>query len=118
MLFDSYIPQLTQTAYQKGVSCADAIFACKKIIAKLTKEGDHVYSCLYDLASAFDTVEYPVLLSHLMDAGITGKTWRLIKPWYTNPKSSICVTMLSPPLFMSIVVFTKAQFFLQSFFYL
>ena len=65
--------------------------ACQEAIAKLTREGDHVYSCFYDLASAFDTVEYPVLLSHLKSAGVTGKAWRLIKQWYTNPMSSVRV---------------------------
>ena len=50
-----------------------------------------MYSCFYDLASAFDTVEYPVLLSHLKSAGVTGKAWRLIKQWYTNPMSSVRV---------------------------
>ena len=99
VLSNSYLPQLTQTAYQKGVSCADAIFACKEIIAKLTREGDHVYSCFYDLASAFDTVDY--LLSHLMYACITGKTWRLIKHWYTNPKSSVRVNnVVSSPFYV------------------
>ena len=87
----SGIPQLTQTAYQKGVSCSEAIFTCQEIISKLTREGDHVYSCFYDLASAFDTVEYPVLLSHLKSAGVTGKAWRLIKQWYQNLKSSVRV---------------------------
>ena len=48
-----------------------------------------MYSCFYDLASAFDTVEYPVLLNHLFRAGVVGKTWRLIKNWYSN--SSSCV---------------------------
>ena len=91
MISDSRMPQLTQTAYQKGVSCSEAIFACQEAIAKLTREGDHVYSCFYDLASAFDTVEYPVLLSHLKNAGVTGKAWRLIKQWYNNPKSSVRV---------------------------
>ena len=51
---DLNIPHLTQTAYQKGVSCSEAIFACQEAIAKLTREGDHMYSCFYDLASAFD----------------------------------------------------------------
>ena len=50
-----------------------------------------MYSCFYDLASAFDSVEYPVLLSHLKSAGVTGKAWRLIKQWYTNPTSSVRV---------------------------
>ena len=91
MISDSNIPQLTQTAYQKGVSCSEAIFTCQEAIAKLTWEGDHVYSCFYDLASAFDSVEYPVLLSHLKSAGVTGKTWRLIKQWYDNPRSYVRV---------------------------
>lgn len=53
--------------------------------------------CFYDLASAFDSVEYPVLLSHLKNAGVTGKAWRLIKQWYTNPMSSVrvCSTVSS-----------------------
>ena len=33
-----------------------------------------VYSCFYDLASAFDTVEYPVLLDSLAKSGIRGKS--------------------------------------------
>ena len=70
IISDARIPQLTQTAYQKGISCSEAIFACQEAISKFIKEGDHVYSCFYDLASAFDTVEYPVLLSHLKRAGI------------------------------------------------
>jgi len=52
---------------------------------------ERVYSCFYDLASAFDTVEYAVLLHHLYKAGVVGKTWRLIKNWYSN--SSSCVTI-------------------------
>ena len=38
--------------------------------------------CLYDLQKAFDSVEYPVLLKRLFDAGINGKMWRLLKSWY------------------------------------
>ena len=88
-LSDRNIPQLTQTAYQKGVSCAEAIFACQEVISKVTREGDSVYSCFYDLASAFDTVEYPVLLESMHNAGISGKAWRLIKQWYTNSQSCV-----------------------------
>ena len=75
ILRDRNLPQLTQTAYQHGVSCADATFSCQETISKFIREGDSVYSCFYDLASAFDTVEYPVLLSHLKNSGISGKAW-------------------------------------------
>ena len=89
VLSESNLPQLNQTAFQKGISCSDAIFSCQESISKFVREDDSVYSCFYDLASAFDTVEYPVLLDHLALAGIVGNTWRLIKQWYTNPKSCV-----------------------------
>ena len=89
VLNENNLPQLTQTAYQKGVSCSDAIFSCQEVISKFIREGDSVYSCFYDLASAFDTVEYPILLDHLKNAGISGKAWRLIKDWYLNVQSSV-----------------------------
>ena len=59
--------------------------------AKRPSPSSHVtvYSCFYDLASAFDTVVYPVLLEHLKTSGICGKTWRLIKQWYTNTNSRV-----------------------------
>ena len=89
VLSDLNIPYKTQTAFQKGLSCSDAIFSCQEAISKYIREGDSVYSCFYDLASAFDTVEYPVLLDHMWKCGIVGKCWRVIKNWYSN--SSSCV---------------------------
>ena len=91
VLRDRNIPQLTQTAYQCGVSCADATFACQETIFKFIRDGDSVYSCFYYLASAFDAVEYPVLLSHLKNSGISGKTLRLIKDWYSDIHSFVRV---------------------------
>ena len=84
ILSDNCAPHVNQTAYQRGVSSADASFSCQETISKFIHDGDSIYSCFYDLASAFDTVEYPVLLSHLKKTGVSGKTWRLINDWYTN----------------------------------
>ena len=36
-----------------------------------------MYSCFYDFASAFDTVEFCVLLEQLSHAGVKGKCWML-----------------------------------------
>ena len=99
VLSDNCIPHLNQTAYQRGVSCADATFSCQETISKFIRDGDSDYSCFYDLASAFDTVEYPVLLSYLKKAGISGKTWHLIKDWYTNVSSSVRVGRQVSPSF-------------------
>ena len=43
-----------------------------------------MYMCLYDLQKAFDSVEYPMLLEILYNAGVNGKMWRLRKSWYTG----------------------------------
>ena len=59
-----------------AVSCADAIFATQEVIARYFSEKG------YDLQKAFDSVEYPVLLQKLFDAGVNGKMWRLLKSWY------------------------------------
>ena len=45
---------------------------------------DLVYSCFNDLTSAFDTLEFCVLLEQLFHAGIKGKRWRMIKDWYKD----------------------------------
>ena len=58
-------PHSSQTAYQRSVSCADAIFSTQEALLKFVREGDDAYLCLYDLEKAFDTIEFPTLLSHL-----------------------------------------------------
>ena len=76
------LPHIIQTAYRKSVSCADAIFATQEVIARYLRGGSRVYMCLYDLQKAFDSIEYPILLKRLYEAGVDGKLWRLLKDWY------------------------------------
>ena len=88
----------------------------QELIARYISEGSTVHMCLFDLQKAFDSVEYPVLLDRLFSIGINGKTWRLIRNWYSNGTcfvqidgtSSICFpiergvrqgSILSPILF-------------------
>lgn len=57
-----------------------------------------MFSHVSMISHSLDTVEYPVLLSHLKSAGISGKTWQLIRNWYANPKSSVHVNnIISSP---------------------
>ena len=78
------LPHPNQSAYRKRVSCADAIFASQEVISRYLKEGSRMYMCLYDLQKAFDSVEFPVLLKRLFDAGVNSKTWRILRSWYTD----------------------------------
>ena len=77
-------PSLTQTAYQKHISCQDAIFATQEAIQHNLRDGRVSYLSLYDLEKAFDSVEHCILLQSLFEAGINGKVWRLIKACYSN----------------------------------
>ena len=101
-LEDSGSPQLTQTAYRKNVSCVesvDSIYVSQEAVRSFTTKCDHVYSSFYDLQSAFDSVEYCILLKEVFNAGLKGKLWRIIKHWYTNPTSCIRVCNKTSPVF-------------------
>ena len=101
LLEDAGVPQISQTAYKKGVSCQDSIFASQEANAKFISEGDNVYSCFYDLASAFDTVEFSALLEELFRVGVKGKCWRLIRQWYCDPVSQVKLgNQLSKPFYI------------------
>ena len=59
------LPHVNQSAYRRGISCAEAIFATQETIARYMRGGNKVYMCLYDLEKAFDSIEYPILLHWL-----------------------------------------------------
>ena len=89
ILEEKGIPHLTQTAYQKGVSCGDATEAVQEIIKNYIDAGSSAFQCFYDLEKAFDSVEYNVLLNHLYRAGINGKGWRVIGAFYKDPSARV-----------------------------
>ena len=52
-LLEAGLPHVNQSAYQRGMSCAEAIFATQETIAQYMCGGNNVYMCLYDLEKAF-----------------------------------------------------------------
>ena len=52
-LLEAGLPHVNQSAYQRGMSCAEAIFATQETIAQYMRGGNNVYMCLYDLEKAF-----------------------------------------------------------------
>ena len=113
-------PDINQTAFQKGISCADAIFSTQEVLLHYIRQGESPFLCFYDIEKAFDSIEFPVLLSHLQSIGISGKSWQLIKSWYDSPTSRVklhnCVSdpflitggvkqgsVLSPSLFLVVM---------------
>ena len=94
-LSEAGFPHLNQSAFHKHTGCGDAIFATQELIARYISEGSTVHMCLFDLAKAFDSVEFPVMLDKLFSIGVNGKTWRLIRNWYENGKCFVHVDGLS-----------------------
>ena len=45
--------------------------------------------CFYDLQKAFDSIQYPILLKRLFEAGVDGRVWRLLRSWYTSPRCRV-----------------------------
>ena len=79
------LPHINQTAYRKSVSCADAIFATQEVIARYLRGGAVESTCAYMTCrrlSIRKSIEYPILLKRLYEAGVDGKLWRLLKDWY------------------------------------
>ena len=120
ILHDAGSPHMLQTAYQKGVSCMDAIFATQEALLTHYRDGGKPYLCIFDLEKAYDSVELPVLLQRIFDLGINGKCWRLIKNWYTSSRGRVRVDghlsdpflvkrgvkqgpVLSPTLFLTVM---------------
>ena len=96
------IPQITQTAYRERDSCTDSIFAGMEALAQFTLSGDNVYSCFYDLRSAFDIVEFCILLENPFHAGVNGKFWRLLRDCYHDLTSQVRLgTYMSEPFAIS-----------------
>ena len=91
-LLEQGLPHRNQTGFVKNNSCVDAIFSTYEAASRFARMGDNVYLGFFDLQKAFDSVQYSVLLSRAYESGIKGKTWRIIKSWYTDPQ---CVVKLN-----------------------
>ena len=120
VLEEAGVPDFAQTAYQKGLSCADAIFATQEALLTHVRDGGKPFLCFYDIEKAFDSVELPILLKQLQTIGINGKFWRLLKHWYSTSSARVRVnghtsysfnisrgvkqgSVLSPTLFLTVM---------------
>ena len=58
-------PDMNQTAFQKGIS---AIFSTQEVLVNYILQGTS-YACIYDIEKTVGSVEFPILLSHLLFVG-------------------------------------------------
>ena len=90
-----------QFAYQESNSCVMARFVLQEVINHYKEEGSNVYSCFLDSSKAFDTVWIDGLFFKLFNMGVRGKTWRILRNWYSKMSSSALLeSLLSDPSFI------------------
>ena len=83
------VPDRLQFAYEDNKSCTQASFVLQEALYHAVERDSKVYGCFLDTSNAFDTVWIDGLFFKLFNIGIQGKTWRLLRNWYT--KFSCCV---------------------------
>ena len=88
-LVEKGFPNCLQFAYQKNKSCIDASMSLQEAVLHNIELGSKVYCCFLDSTKAFDTVWISGLFYKLYNLGIQGKTWRLLRNWYSKLTSRV-----------------------------
>lgn len=86
---DIGFPNRLQFAYQRGKSSIDASMSLLEAVYYNCERGSKVYSCFLDSTKAFDTVWIPGLFYKIYNLGIQGKSWRILRNWYSAMTSRV-----------------------------
>ena len=80
----------TQLGYVPGNRTSDAHLIINNLIQKQCHlNNNRLYTCFVDFSKAFDTIPRDTLLNKLLNFGIEGKFFNIIKNMYTNDK--VCI---------------------------
>ena len=83
-------PHPLQGAYQAEHDALTTSFIIDESIKHCCEENDKVFACYVDVSKAFDKVWINGMLFKLYyNAKIVGKSWRLIKSWYSDLKEYV-----------------------------
>jgi hypothetical protein len=75
----------------------DHVFNLHPLIDNQTNQNKgKVFSCFVDFKKAFDSIWHEGLLYKLMESGVGGKTYNIIKSMYTNNKCAVKIGEESP----------------------
>ena len=115
------IIRANQLGFVPGNRTSDAHIIINNLVNKIChKNNKKLYSCFVDFRKAFDLVPRDILLKKLLNYGINGKFFNIIRNIYTNDKASVKGTEKVVPLSMLMLVCAKVvfsvHFYLISFF--
>ena len=88
-LEDNNLLNETQAGFREDYSTLDHIFSLHCLIDILLSKKKRVYTAFVDYKKAFDSVDRCSLWSKLINLGIKGKVFTVIKNMYENAKSCI-----------------------------
>ena len=78
----------SQLGFVTGNRCSDAhIIIYNLIKKKCHSQNSRIYSCFVDFKKAFDSVPRDLLLKKILDFGITGKVFNIIRHIYTTDRA-------------------------------
>lgn len=80
-----------QAGFRPGRSTVDHIFAVSEVLRLRRARRKETHCCFLDIRKAYDTVNRDALWKRLLDVGIQGKMWRVIKNVYDVVESCVLV---------------------------
>ena len=79
-----------QAGFRPGYRTIDPIYAIKNILNKyLNKHNKRVYACCVEFSKAFDIVWRSGLYQKLLNLGIGGNFFKVVKYMYSNSKFAV-----------------------------
>ena len=80
----------SQLGFVLGNRPSDAHIIIYNLVRRVCHgEGSHIFSCFVDFKKAFDSIPRDVLLRKLLDFGITGRCFNILKHIYSSDRASI-----------------------------
>ena len=84
-VLENNILKETQLGFRKGNRTTDAHIILHSLIQQYCyKNNQKLYGCFVDFSKAFDTIPRGLLFEKLLNHGITGKFFNVLKTMYTN----------------------------------
>ena len=88
-----------QAGFRRGRSCGDHVFVLSELVAMRRERRQHTYLCYLDMSKAYDCTWRDGLWKRLLEVGVKGKMWRVIRDTYRRVRSGIVLDdRVTPPI--------------------
>jgi len=98
-LDENYLISANQAGFRNNFGTNDNLFVIDTLISKYNNTNKRLYACFVDFKKAFDSVWREGLRYKLLNSGIGGKLYSVIKSMYSNPQTCVKTPAGLTPLF-------------------